>query len=175
MPNFSVCNFFLFCLHSGKVYSIIPQVVKTGKVYSGAVTADHYGRPHPKHAHGTGNIDRWTSSTKRIMSAMMDIYDRVVDPNLLIRRVNVVAANLIRESDIPEEGPQQLDLFTDYEAAEKRKAAEKEADEKERRLQKATLLLQSRYGKNAVLKGMNLQKGATTKERNAQIGGHKAE
>lgn len=151
------------------------QVVKTGKVYSGAVTADHYGRAHPKHAHGTGNIDRWTSSTKRIMTAMLDIYDRVVDPDLLIRRVNVVAANLIRETEIPEEGPQQLDLFTDYGALETKKAAEKEADEKEKRLQRTTLLLQSRYGKNAILKGMNLQEGATTKARNAQIGGHKAE
>ena len=153
----------------------IYQVVKTGKVYSGTVTADHYGRAHPKYAHGTGNIDRWTSSTKRLMAAMLDIYDRVVDPDLLIRRVNVVAANLIRETEIPEEGPEQLDLFTDYGALEAKKAAEREADEKEKRLQRTTLLLQSRYGKNAILKGMNLQEGATTKARNAQIGGHKAE
>ena len=151
------------------------QVVKTGKVYSGTVTTDRYGRPQPKHAHGTGNIDRWTSSTRRIMAAMMDIYDRVVNPDLLIRRVNVVAANLIQETEIPEDGPQQLDLFTDYAALEDLRARENTADEKEKRLQKAMLLLQGRYGKNAVLKGMNLQKGATTKERNAQIGGHKAE
>ena len=150
-------------------------VTKTGKVYTGAVTADHYGRPHPKHAHGTGNIDRWTSSTKRIMAAMLEIYDRVVDPDLCIRRVNVVAANLIRESEIPQEEPRQLDLFNDFAAMERQRAAEKAADERERRLQITTLLLQSRYGKNAVLKGMNLQEGATTRARNAQIGGHKAQ
>ena len=146
-------------------------VTQTGERYAGTVRTDHYGRPIPKHAHGTGNIDRWTSSTRRIMAAMLDIYDRVADPDLLIRRVNVVAANLIRERDIPEEGPQQLDLFTDYGALERQRAA----DEKEKRLQKTTLQLQRRYGKNAILKGMNLQEGATAKERNAQIGGHKAE
>ena len=149
-------------------------VTQSGKQYAGTVRKDHYGRPVPKYAHGTGNIDRWTSSTKRIMAAMMDIFDRVVDSDLLIRRVNVVAANLIRETDIPEEGPQQMDLFTDYIALEKKRAAEKAADEKEKRLQKATLVLQRRYGKNAILKGMNLQEGATTMARNAQIGGHKA-
>ncbi len=150
-------------------------VAKTGAVYTGAVSIDPYGRAHPKHAHGTGRIDRWTSSTRRIMAAMMDIYDKVVNPDLLVRRVTVVAANLIRERDIPEEGPEQLDLFTDYEALEKQRKAENEADEKEKRLQKTTLLLQSRFGKNAILKGMNLEKSATTKDRNAQIGGHKAE
>ncbi len=106
---------------------------------------------------------------------MMDVFDRVVDPELLIRRVNVVAANLIPEGDIPAKGPEQLDLFTDYAALEKRRAEEKAADEKEKRLQKTTLLLKKRYGKNAILKGMNLQEGATTIARNAQIGGHKAE
>lgn len=151
------------------------RVAKTGEIYTGVVTADHYGRAHPKHAHGTGNIDRWTSSTKRIMAAMLDIFDRVVDPDLLIRRVNIVAANLLNERDIPEEAPLQLDLFTDYEEQEKRRAEEKAADEKEKRLQMATLYLQSRYGKNAVLKGMNLEKAATTMVRNSQIGGHKSE
>ena len=150
------------------------SVTQTGKRYTGAVHRDHYGRWVPKHAHGTGNIDRWTSSTKRIMAAMMDVFDRVVDPGLLIRRVNVVAANLIREEDIPAEGPEQLDLFTDYAALEKKRAEERAADEREKRLQKTTLLLKKRYGKNAILKGMNLQEGATTMARNAQIGGHKA-
>ena len=150
-------------------------VRKTGKVYEGPVTADHYGRAHPKYAHGTGRIDRWTSSTRRILDAMLGIYDQVVDPDLLIRRVNVVAANLLPESDIPEEGPRQLDLFTDYAALEKREAAERAADAREKRLQKTTLCLQRRYGKNAILKGMNLQESATTTARNAQIGGHKAE
>lgn len=150
-------------------------VCKTGKRYTGIVTKDHYGRPIPKYAHGTGNLDRWTSSTARIMDAMLGLYDKIVDKDLLIRRVNIVAVNLIPESEIPPEAPYQMDLFTDYDALEKKKAAEAAADDREKRLQKATLELQARYGKNAVLKGMNLEKGATTKMRNEQIGGHKAE
>ena len=146
----------------------------TDKPYHGTVGLDYYGRPCPKHAHGTGNIDRWTSSTQRIMTVMMELYDRIVDPDLTIRRVNVVAVNLISEDEIPEEAPEQLNLFTDYEALEKKKAAEKAADDRERKIQKATLELQSRYGKNAILKGMNLMEGATTIMRNGQIGGHAA-
>jgi DNA polymerase V len=146
----------------------------TGKPYHGTVGLDYYGRPCPKHAHGTGNIDRWTSSTQRIMTVMMELYNRIVDPDLTIRRVNVVAVNLISEDEIPEEAPEQLNLFTDYEALEKKKAAEKAADDRERKIQKATLELQSRYGKNAILKGMNLMEGATTIMRNGQIGGHAA-
>lgn len=105
---------------------------------------------------------------------MMGLYDKIVDPDLLVRRVTVVAMNLLHEDDIPEEAPEQLDLFTDYAALEKKKAAETAADDREKRLQKATLLLQAKYGKNAVLKGMNLSEGGTTKLRNEQIGGHKA-
>jgi len=149
-------------------------VAATGKPYRGAVTPDYYGRPHPKHAHGTGNLDHWTSSTKVIMKAMMALYDRITDPELLIRRINVVACNLIPENEIPAEGPVQLDLFTDYEELERRKAAEKEAEAREKRLQRATLTLQERFGKNAVLKGMNLEKKGTTIQRNRQIGGHRA-
>ena len=144
----------------------------TGKPFNGVVGTDHYGRPCPKHAHGTGNIDRWTSSTRRIMDVMMELYDRIIDPDLTVRRVTVVAANLIKEDEIPEEGPVQLDLFTDYDALERQKKEEKKQDEKERKLQQATLLLQSKFGKNAVLKGMNLEEGATTILRNGQIGGH---
>ena len=146
----------------------------TGKPYKGTVGTDHYGRPCPKHAHGTGNLDRWTSSTQRIMKTMMDLYDRIVDKDLTIRRVNVVAVNLIKEDEIPAEAPEQLSLFVDYEALERQKAEEAAADDRERRIQKATLELQSRYGKNALLKGMNLMEGATTIMRNGQIGGHAA-
>ena len=147
----------------------------TGKPYKGTVGLDYYGRPCPKHAHGTGNLDKWTSSTQRIVNCMMELYDRSVDPDLLVRRVNVVAVNLIKEDEIPEEAPEQLNLFTDYEAIERQKAAEAAAEEKERRIQKATLLLQEKYGKNAILKGMNLEEGATTILRNGQIGGHAAD
>lgn len=149
-------------------------VSKTGKEYRGAVTSDPYGRPHPKHAHGTGNIDRYTNSTRRIMKAVLGVYDRVVDPDLLIRRVNVAAVNLIDEQGIPEEVPVQLDLFTDYEELERQKAKEQVEDEKERKIQMATLKLQQKYGKNAILKGMNLLDGGTTIERNGQIGGHRS-
>ena len=165
----------LFVLHPGRtIKSTVYGVVKTGKPYTGSVTADPYGRPHPKHAHGTGNLDHYTSSTRQIMKAMMELYDRIMDPDLLIRRLNVTACGLIRENEVPEEGPVQLDLFTDYDALEKRKAEEKAAEEKERRIQKATLVMQERFGKNAVLKGMNLEKKGTTIQRNGQIGGHRA-
>ena len=96
-----------------------------------------------------------------------------MDPDLLIRRVNIAAA-VLPEKDAPREEPEQLDLFTDYEALEKQRAEEQAADEKERRMQQTTLLIQQKYGKNAVLKGMNFLEGGTTIERNAQIGGHRS-
>ena len=150
-------------------------VAKTGKPYTGKVTADPYGRPHPGHAHGTGKLDKYTSSTRKIMDSVMEIYSRVVDPNLLTRRVNIAACGLIKESESPAELPEQLSLFVDFEEEQKRREEETAADERERSLQKAMISLQSRFGKNAVLKGMNLQEGATTIERNGQVGGHKAE
>ena len=165
----------LIVLHAGKTMKdTVYGVAKTGKPYTGAVTSDPYGRPHPKHAHGTGNLDHWTSSTKAIMAVMMDLYDRIMDPYLLIRRLNVVACNLIRENEIPEESPMQLDLFTDYAELERKKEKQKAEEAKEQRLQKATLVMQERFGKNAILKGMNLQKKGTTIQRNGQIGGHRA-
>ena len=148
------------------------RVVKTGKRYRGKVKPDYYGRIAPEHAHGTGSVDRWTSSTRRIMDVMMELYDRIIDPDLMVRRITVAAANLIPEDEIPPEGPVQMSLFVDYVALEKQKKKDAEEDARERRLQKATLLLKDKFGKNAVLKGMNLQEGATTILRNQQIGGH---
>ena len=145
-----------------------------GRKYTGSVVMDPYGRKIPKAAHGTGNMDGYTSSTHVIMSAVLDVYDRVVHKDLLIRRVNVTACNLVSETEIPEEQPEQLDMFTDYEALEQEKKARQLAEEKERRLQNVTLAIQDRYGKNAMLKGMNLMEGGTTIARNGQIGGHKA-
>ena len=142
--------------------------------YTGPVTMDHYGRKVPKHAHGTGNIDHYTSSTHTIMEAVLELYDRVVNRNLLIRRVNIAACNLISEDDVPEDKPMQLDMFTDYEAVDREKKAQQAAEEKERKLQRVTLAIQDRFGKNAMLKGMNLMEGGTTIDRNGQIGGHKA-
>ena len=148
-------------------------VKTTGRRYAGKVGLDYYGRPSPQHAHGTGNLDRWTNSTRRIRKAILEIFDRTVDPDLLIRRVNIAAA-VLPEKDAPREGPEQLDLFTDYEALEKQRAEEQAADEKERRMQQTTLLIQQKYGKNAVLKGMSFLEGGTTIERNAQSGGHRS-
>ena len=145
-----------------------------GRKYIGPVVTDPYGRKIPKAAHGTGNLDGCTSSTHAIMNAVLDVYDRVVHKDLLIRRVNVTACNLVSETEIPEDKPEQLDLFTDYAALERDKQARQLAEEKERRLQRVTLAIQDRYGKNAVLKGMNLMEGGTTIARNGQIGGHKA-
>lgn len=145
-----------------------------GKKYTGPVTADYYGRKVPKRAHGTGNIDHYTSSTRVITNTVLDLFDRLVDKNLLIRRVNISACNLISEDAIPKEKPVQLDFFTDFETAEREKAAQKEAEAAERKLQQAALAIQSRFGKNAILKGMNFLEGGTTIARNGQIGGHRA-
>lgn len=148
---------------------------KIAKSYKGDVTVDHYGRRVPKHAHGTVNLNRQTSSTKLIIDAVMELYDRIVNPNLLVRRINVVANHLVDESSVAEEASfEQLDLFTDYQALQKQRAEENEVLAKERKLQEAMLQVKKKYGKNAMLKGMNLQEGAMTRERNNQIGGHKA-
>ena len=151
------------------------KVESTGKVFTGKITKDHYGRIIPYHAHGTGNIDHWTSSTKDIVDTMMQLYDRIINPDLLIRRINICACNLIYEKDIPADtAPVQLELFVDYEAIERQQAEKKRKEDREKALQRATLMLQDRFGKNAVLKGMNLMDGGTTIERNGQIGGHSA-
>lgn len=143
--------------------------------YKGDVTTDHYGRKVPKHAHGTANLNRQTSSTQIIMDAVMDLYDRIINPNLLIRRVTVAANHLVDETQIKESGQfEQLDLFTDYAALESERLEEEERLSKERKLQEAMLSVKKKFGKNAILKGMNLQEGATTTQRNSQIGGHKA-
>ena len=142
--------------------------------YSGPVRVDHYGRQVPKEAHGSINLERHTSSGQRIVDAMMRLFDRCVDPNLLIRRITVVAAHVFDENDVPvtrDDG--QADLFTDYEALEKRKAAEQAELEKEKRLQQAVIGIKRRMGANAILKGMNFEEGATGKARNEQIGGHR--
>lgn len=152
------------------------KVTSTGKRYNGVVHKDHYGRPVPKHAHGTGNLENWTSSTAAIAECMMQLYDRIIDPDLMVRRINICACNLIYENNIPEDdGPVQLELFVDYEEVERQKAEKKRKEERERALQRATLQLQGRFDKNAVLRGMNLMEGGTTIERNGQIGGHRAE
>ena len=143
--------------------------------YKGEVTIDRYGRKVPKHAHGTANLKKKTSSTRLITNAVMDLYDRIVDEHLLVRRITITANKLVDEKSVKQENEyQQLDLFTDYEAQRKKQAEEKEKLERERRMQEAMLSIKKKFGKNAVLKGMNLEEGATAKDRNEQIGGHKA-
>ena len=145
------------------------------KYYHGEVTTDGYGRKIPKHAHGTANLDRQTSSTRLIMDAVMELFDRIVDPGLLVRRVNLVANHILPESSVTEKPiVEQMDLFTDYAALEKKQEEEKAALEREKRMQLAVLSIKKKFGKNAILKGMNLEEGATTRDRNGQIGGHKA-
>lgn len=143
--------------------------------YKGEVTTDHYGRKIPKHAHGTANLSRKTSSTQIIVDAAMSLYDRIINPKLFIRRVTVAANHLVDEAQAREtEQFEQLDLFTDYAALEREHKEEEEKLSKERKLQEAMLSVKKKYGKNAILKGMNLQEGATARDRNRQIGGHKA-
>ena len=145
------------------------------QTYHGEVTTDHYGRKVPKHAHGTITLPCHTSSTKIIMEAMEELFDRIINQDLLVRRINIVAARVIPESEVSDKQTfEQLDLFTDYAAMEREREQAQKSREKERRLQHAVLDIQKKFGKNALLKGMNLQEGATTRERNGQIGGHKA-
>ena len=142
--------------------------------YKGDVTADHYGRKIPKHAHGTINLDQYTSSTRIITEAAMKLYRRIMDRNLTSRRIYIVANHVISEKNMPEEQYEQLDFFTDHEEAEKQREKERNVLEREKRIQQAILGIKKKYGKNAIIKGMNLQEGATAIERNKQVGGHKA-
>ena len=142
--------------------------------YQGEVVTDHYGRQVPKHAHGTQRLDRHTSSTRKMTEATMALFDRIFDKTLFARRINLVACNVIRESDIPEkESYEQLDFFS-IDTAEKEFEENEKALEKERAIQEAMLKIKHKFGKNAVLKGTNFTEGATAKDRNKQIGGHKA-
>ena len=145
------------------------------KHYKGEIMLDHYGREIPKYAHGTGNLPQYTSSSERIMDTVMELFDRIVDENLLVRRITI-AANRVVSEDAAEKkkAPKQLDLFTNTAAEEQIQIEEKERLQKEKRLQKAILHIHHKYGKNALLKGTNLLDGATMQERNLQIGGHHA-
>ena len=148
------------------------------KVYKGPVTTDRYGRRVPKHAHGTWNLPRATSSSSELLEAMAALYDKIVNPALLIRRMSLSACHVVNEKMAKEreqkETFEQLDLFTDYAKKEAKEKEEQKKRERERRMQEALLTIKKKYGKNAVLRGMNFEEGATAKERNGQIGGHQA-
>ncbi len=140
--------------------------------YRGEITTDHYGRATPKHAHGTVNLGAHTNSTKQIMQAVTELYDRITDPALLVRRLTIGANRVLDERTAEQQcAPEQLDLFG---PDEDERAAQTAAHERERNMQQAVLAIKKKYGKNAILKGMSLAEGATAIDRNGQIGGHQA-
>ncbi len=144
------------------------------KKYKGPVKTDYYGRQVPRHAHGTANFDEKTSSTKLIIDGVMDLFDQIVNKNLLVRRVNLSANHVVSESDaVKEKESGQVDLFQVLDEAGIDEN-ERLALEREKKMQKAVLDIKKKYGKNAIVKGMNLEEGAMTMNRNKQIGGHKA-
>lgn len=143
--------------------------------YHGPLTTDPYGRQLPRHAHGSRTLARHTSSSRQIMKEMMALYQKIADPALLVRRITVSFNHVIPEQDLPaKEEFEQLELFTDYKEQEAQREQERAELEKEKKLQQAALEIKKRFGKNAILKGMNLQEGATARERNTQVGGHRA-
>ena len=143
--------------------------------YTGEVTTDRYGRSVPKHAHGTENLERYTSSSKRLVDAATALYERVVNPQLLVRRMYLTATHVLDAQDAPDPTAlEQLDLFTDYQAVEQARAQEDAELEREHQRQKAVLEIKKKFGKNAILKGISFTEGATARERNGQIGGHRA-
>ncbi|MDE6260450.1 MAG: DNA methylase [Oscillospiraceae bacterium] len=145
------------------------------KQYKGAVTTDRYGRQIPKHAHGTANLDEYTASAKRITAAILELFDRIVNKDLLVRRLYLTANRVAEEGSVsPSPIMEQLDLLTDEKAIQAKKAADEAALAREKKLQETMLGIKSKFGKNAILKGTNLMDGATAADRNGRIGGHKA-
>ena len=148
---------------------------KIRRSYKGEIIKDGYGRLVPKPAHGSINLNKHTSSGRRILKAVTELFDRIVDQNLLIRKINITANHLLDEESVQEsESFEQLDFFSDYKAEYESRKREEVELQRERKVQMATLSIRKRFGKNAILKGMNLLDGATAIERNNQIGGHKA-
>ena len=143
------------------------------ETYRGELKKDRYGKKVPKAAHGSVNLGKQTSSTKRIMEKVLSLYDQIVDPELQVRRMSITANHVIPEGEVREE-VMQYSLFDDVEAQEQKRKQEQESLKKEHQLQEEILSIKDRYGKNAILKGMNFREGATTMERNEQVGGHKA-
>ncbi|MBQ6568956.1 MAG: DNA methylase [Clostridia bacterium] len=143
--------------------------------FGGEITTDYYGRQVPKSAHGSVNLGTMTSSGKKIITAVSELYDKIVDKNLTVRRMYVVANHVITELEAKNQpADTQMSFFTDYSEQEKRNAQEQAELEREKRMQKAVISIKKKYGKNAVLRGMNYEEGATAIERNGQVGGHKA-
>lgn len=142
--------------------------------YEGIIESDHYGRQIPKQAHGSKNLGEYTSSTKKIVSAMAELYNEIVDRRLLVRRMYVVANHVIYERDVKKDDFVQLDLFSDWENVQAEQEKQEQEKQREKAIQQAMLGIKKKYGKNAILKGLNFEEGATSIERNGQVGGHKA-
>ena len=143
--------------------------------YSGAVTIDRYGRSTPKEAHGTSPLPSFTSSTKTVLDAVTALFDKIVRRDLSVRRINVIADNVVPESGIKADtGGVQIDMFSDRAAEEEKIERARAAEKKEKKKQNALIGIKKKYGKNAILKGFDYEEGATSRERNAQVGGHKA-
>ena len=147
-----------------------------GGNFRGEIVTDRYGRKIPKHAHGTANLSRKTSSARSIMDAVLSIYDEKVNPKLSVRRITITANKIVSEDDVPQEAevPVQFNLFDDIAAQEQQHKDEEIRLERERKIQEAMLGIKNKYGKNAVLKASSYEEGATMRQRNAQIGGHSA-
>ena len=149
---------------------------KAGGNFRGEIVTDRYGRKIPKHAHGTANLPRKTSSARSIMDAVLSIYDEKVNPKLSVRRITITANKIVSEDDVPQEAeaPVQFNLFDDIAAQEQQHKEEEIRLERERKIQEAMLGIKKKFGKNAILNGGSYLVGATARERNGQIGGHKA-
>ena len=142
--------------------------------YDGDIVSDYYGRPAPKPAHGGALLPHPTSSARLITETAMHIFDQVVNPKLMVRRLTITVNQVVDEEKVATSPSEQLNMFTDYEAVARQREAEQSALDKERRMQEAVLSIKRKFNKNAIFKGMDLEEGATARERNAQIGGHKA-
>lgn len=141
--------------------------------YLGEIKRDRYGREIPKHAHGTQNLSAYTSSTKKIVDAAVALYDRIVEHSMLVRRMYLAFCRVVPAGEAPRKEPEQLDLFTDYASLEQERTAGEAEERREHSVQEAVIAIHKKFGKNAIVKGMNMEEGATTIERNGQIGGHR--
>ena len=147
-----------------------------GEQYRGEVATDWYGRKVPKGVHGSHNLDGHTASTRKIVEAATEIYDRIVDPALLVRRFGIAVMHLLTQEELDDGEPEyeQMSFLVDYEERDRKRAEEQAELMREQKVQKALLNIRDKYGKNAIVRGMNMKDGATAMERNEQIGGHKA-
>ncbi len=141
--------------------------------YDGEIVKDNYGRFIPKHAHGTINIDHYCSSTKVIMDKVLELFERIINPILLVRRINIVACNVINEESVNNVVKEQLDLFSDFDEKKRKKDSLESYEINEKSLQRTILDIKKKYGKNSILKGMNFEEGATSRDRNNEVGGHR--